>query len=265
MMCSFAVPLEPDSARQNADGDTQEKGASGRDERQTQSARKEGEEEEEEEADAGRGTTIAPRLGHVSMLTDFCFIHGRLDNRSGGDGVLLPQYIISSDRDEHIRISRWGPRRAAHIVLRYLLGSANAVSSLLVIQGPELAALLQSAVQAGKDLCSYPLLVSTDAGRIRLWSLHPDNDAALSNRDCLVVADVSSCVQAHLCVDVGVEEARGRHSGATKAGEPRRVKNFDGEINGNARAAKKSRIVISHLDVLAGAKGELHILFTVEG
>lgn len=265
MICSFAVPLEPDSARQNAEGDTQEKGARGRDERQTQSARKEGEEEEEEEADTGHDTTIPPRLGHVSMLTDFCFIHGRLDNRSGGDGVLLPQYIISSDRDEHIRISRWGPRRAAHIVLRYLLGSANAVSSLLVIQGPELAALLQSAVLADKDLCSYPLLVSTDAGRIRLWSLHPDNDAALQNRDCLVAADVSSCVQAHLCVDVGVEEARGRHSGATKAGEPRRVKKFDGEINSNARATEKSRIVISHLDVLAGAKGELHILFTVEG
>src|SRR5271169_2741062 len=56
-------------------------------------------------------------LGHVSMLTDIALIE-----RNGQN------YIITADRDEHIRISRGVPQ--AHIIERYCLGHRDFVSRL---------------------------------------------------------------------------------------------------------------------------------------
>jgi len=56
-------------------------------------------------------------LGHVSMLTDIALIE-----RNGQN------YIITADRDEHIRISRGIPQ--AHIIERYCLGHRDFVSRL---------------------------------------------------------------------------------------------------------------------------------------
>lgn len=56
-------------------------------------------------------------LGHVSMLTDILSI------RHGGK-----EYIITSDRDEHIRVSRGQPQ--AHIIERYCLGHTKFVSKM---------------------------------------------------------------------------------------------------------------------------------------
>jgi tRNA (guanine-N(7)-)-methyltransferase subunit TRM82 len=58
-------------------------------------------------------------LGHVSMLTDLAF--AKVDNRS---------YIITADRDEHIRISRGPPQ--AHIIEGFCFGHEEFVSKLCV-------------------------------------------------------------------------------------------------------------------------------------
>ena len=60
-------------------------------------------------------------LGHVSMLTDIVF--AQVDSRS---------YIITSDRDEHIRISRGQPQ--AHIIEGFCLGHEAFVSRLCLTQ-----------------------------------------------------------------------------------------------------------------------------------
>lgn len=215
---------------------------------------------------------LTPTLGHVSMLTDFCFISHRLnvDNFSAVKGH-PPSYIVSSDRDEHIRISRWGPRRAAHIALRYLLGSTNAISCLRVIQNRELRVLRQSTKEPfSSQACRYPLLISSDAGCIRLWSLGPTaNGGAAARSSCLVVIDVTKCVQAHLIVDKDVEEARGRHSSRAGAGEPNNRNKSASEIEAISKASEKQacfpRIVISHLEVLGREDGRFDLFFAIEG
>ncbi len=56
-------------------------------------------------------------LGHVSMLTDIALVerHGR-------------SYIVTADRDEHIRVSRGIPQ--AHIIENYCFGHTDFVSKL---------------------------------------------------------------------------------------------------------------------------------------
>jgi tRNA (guanine-N(7)-)-methyltransferase subunit TRM82 len=60
-------------------------------------------------------------LGHVSMLTDLAF--AKVDNKS---------YIITADRDEHIRVSRGVPQ--AHIIEGFCFGHEEFVSRLCVTQ-----------------------------------------------------------------------------------------------------------------------------------
>lgn len=58
-------------------------------------------------------------LGHVSMLTDLAF--AKVDSKS---------YIITADRDEHIRVSRGVPQ--AHIIEGFCFGHEEFVSKLCV-------------------------------------------------------------------------------------------------------------------------------------
>jgi tRNA (guanine-N(7)-)-methyltransferase subunit TRM82 len=60
-------------------------------------------------------------LGHVSMLTDL--VYAKVDNRS---------YIITADRDEHIRISRGPPQ--AHIIEGFCFGHEEFISRLCLTQ-----------------------------------------------------------------------------------------------------------------------------------
>jgi tRNA (guanine-N(7)-)-methyltransferase subunit TRM82 len=60
-------------------------------------------------------------LGHVSMLTDLA--SAKIDGRN---------YIITADRDEHIRISRGVPQ--AHIIEGFCFGHEEFVSRLCVTQ-----------------------------------------------------------------------------------------------------------------------------------
>ena len=63
-------------------------------------------------------------LGHVSMLTDLCYATREIDGKQRG-------YIITADRDEHIRVSRGPPQ--THIIEGYCLGHTEFVSKILVI------------------------------------------------------------------------------------------------------------------------------------
>ncbi|KAI4794183.1 hypothetical protein E4T45_12432 [Aureobasidium sp. EXF-8846] len=68
-------------------------------------------------------------LGHVSMLTDVQFATEDVDGKTRG-------YIITADRDEHIRISRGAPQ--AHIIEGFCLGHKDFISKICLLPDTEL-------------------------------------------------------------------------------------------------------------------------------
>ncbi|KAK4896704.1 tRNA (guanine-N(7)-)-methyltransferase non-catalytic subunit trm82 [Elasticomyces elasticus] len=68
-------------------------------------------------------------LGHVSMLTDVAYVSRNVDGRERG-------YIITADRDEHIRVSRGPPQ--SHVIEGYCLGHKEFVSKVCLIPGTDL-------------------------------------------------------------------------------------------------------------------------------
>lgn len=68
-------------------------------------------------------------LGHVSMLTDVQFATEEVDGKTRG-------YIITADRDEHIRISRGAPQ--AHIIERFCLGHKDFISKICLLPSTDL-------------------------------------------------------------------------------------------------------------------------------
>lgn len=66
-------------------------------------------------------------LGHVSLLTDLIHISLRADDQNSGS---LKNYILTADRDEHIRVSRGLPQ--AHIIEGFCLGHSEFVSTIHV-------------------------------------------------------------------------------------------------------------------------------------
>ncbi|KAE8352079.1 guanine-N(7)--methyltransferase non-catalytic subunit trm82 [Aspergillus coremiiformis] len=64
-------------------------------------------------------------LGHLSLLTDVAYVSVPLD----GNSSQKRNYILTADRDEHIRVSRY-PQ--AHIIENYCLGHTTFVSKLCV-------------------------------------------------------------------------------------------------------------------------------------
>lgn len=65
-------------------------------------------------------------LGHVSMLTDMLYATQKVDGKERS-------YIITADRDEHIRVSRGPPQ--AHIIEGYCLGHKEFISKLCSVPG----------------------------------------------------------------------------------------------------------------------------------
>jgi tRNA (guanine-N(7)-)-methyltransferase subunit TRM82 len=74
-------------------------------------------------------------LGHVSMLTDLAY--AKVDSRS---------YVITSDRDEHIRISRGQPQ--AHVIEGFCFGHEEFISKLCLTRSGLL-------VSGGGDSCLF--------------------------------------------------------------------------------------------------------------
>lgn len=63
-------------------------------------------------------------LGHVSMLTDVKFATDIVNGKTRG-------YIITADRDEHIRISRGPPQ--AHVIEQFCLGHREFISKVCLL------------------------------------------------------------------------------------------------------------------------------------
>jgi tRNA (guanine-N(7)-)-methyltransferase subunit TRM82 len=70
-------------------------------------------------------------LGHVSMLTAICV--GTVTSTSTEGKGREREYIITADRDEHIRVSRGMPQ--AHVIEGFCLGHEDFVSRLCVAPG----------------------------------------------------------------------------------------------------------------------------------
>lgn len=68
-------------------------------------------------------------LGHVSMLTDVVYAIREVGTKHRG-------YIVTADRDEHIRISRGPPQ--AHVTEGYCLGHKEYINKLCLIPGTDL-------------------------------------------------------------------------------------------------------------------------------
>ncbi|KAI9372803.1 WD40-repeat-containing domain protein [Aspergillus egyptiacus] len=66
-------------------------------------------------------------LGHVSLLTDIAFVS--ISSRDPSSAQKR-SYILSADRDEHIRVSRGPPQ--AHVIENYCLGHTSFISKLCV-------------------------------------------------------------------------------------------------------------------------------------
>lgn len=137
--------------------------------------------------DAGSGSK--PVLGHVSMVTCLAFL---------GQDTATPSSIVTCDRDEHIRISRWGKQRAAHIVQQYLLGSRSCVGAMVVIPA-------ERAEKAGLPCASRPVLITSDGGAsLHVWC-SGDDGRYVMHATCHLVADQ---LLPHVTVDAAVERRR---------------------------------------------------------
>ncbi|KAK2734603.1 tRNA (guanine-N(7)-)-methyltransferase non-catalytic subunit trm82 [Onygenales sp. PD_40] len=76
------------------------------------------------EKPAGPSFELKLLLGHVSMLTDVLSVALR------DDSGVSRSYILTADRDEHIRVSRGQPQ--SHIIQSYCLGHTAFVSKLCI-------------------------------------------------------------------------------------------------------------------------------------
>ncbi|KAI7328281.1 hypothetical protein KC315_g6728 [Hortaea werneckii] len=68
-------------------------------------------------------------LGHVSMLTDVVFATHNVEGKERG-------FILTADRDEHVRISRGPPQ--SHVIEGFCLGHEDYVSKLCIIPGTDM-------------------------------------------------------------------------------------------------------------------------------
>jgi tRNA (guanine-N(7)-)-methyltransferase subunit TRM82 len=116
-------------------------------------------------------------LGHVSMLTDLAI--ATVDNRS---------YIITADRDEHIRISRGLPQ--AHIIEGFCFGHEEFVSRLYVTRSGLLVSGGGDAHVYVWDWQSYQLrekLPLRDTA-IQYLKSRPDTSSSLKDEETFKVA-----------------------------------------------------------------------------
>ena len=141
-------------------------------------------------SDAASAQGPRPKLGHVSMITCLAFLRDASSD--------TPSTIVTCDRDEHIRLSRWGPHRAAHIVQQYLLGSRSCVGALVVVPADR-------AESAGFPCSRRPVLITSDGGAcLRAWCSDANGKYALQ-ATCHFAAEAMA---QFVCVDAAVERRR---------------------------------------------------------
>lgn len=115
-------------------------------------------------------------LAHVSMLTDIAFTI--LQDELTPDGKPR-SYILTADRDEHIRISRGPPQ--AHVIESYCLGHKEFVSKLclpspdvLVSGGGDDDIFIWDWANPGND---YKIVPLKETVKVALQKLNPSNVA----------------------------------------------------------------------------------------
>ena len=139
-------------------------------------------------------------LGHVSLLTDLAI--AEVDSEAGGR-----QYILTADRDEHIRVSRGISQ--AHVIENYCLGHREFVSKLCILPWQTTTLIAGSGEPSLKvydwqrGLCTTDLLVIDGSlGKVKDyiktegWDRSTDNLAVsgiwpvllAESRGCLLVA-----------------------------------------------------------------------------
>ncbi|OJD18919.1 hypothetical protein AJ78_01105 [Emergomyces pasteurianus Ep9510] len=110
-------------------------------------------------------------LGHVSMLTDLAYVYLCVDPES----AIPHPFIITADRDEHIRVSRGPPQ--SHVIQSYCLGHTAFVSRLCVLPWS-----MSTLISGGGD--DYILVWCWAEGRLlQKISLPIDGIIAASNED----------------------------------------------------------------------------------
>ena len=110
----------------------------------------------------GPGFQHSLLLGHVSLLTDLIIAEGNIN------GKLRP-FILTADRDEHIRVSRGIPQ--THIIHSFCLGSTEFLTKLcilpwaphILVSGDGQPSLRLWDWQTGKQIACYNILNSLGA------------------------------------------------------------------------------------------------------
>lgn len=220
---------------------------------------KESTEEAEGKDDDEDDSTHPPHVGHVSMLTDFL-----LTSFTSESPQSPTSFIITSDRDEHIRISRWGERRAGHIALRYLLGSNDAIGGLCVIEQERLKVLQKLEAPTAKKVSSLPFLISTDSSILRIWSLYKDRDAQEHSNKPLLAVDLSESLSPYIKIDAAQERNRQKSFGKGRASMKKTEIVQEAMNNLAGKVEKKQPIVICHISTITEDE-DVHISFVVDG
>ncbi|TKY87464.1 hypothetical protein EX895_003478 [Sporisorium graminicola] len=221
------------------------------------SKRDEAEVDEQDQMDSPSDASMQILLGHVSMITSLAFIPGSKETSP-------PAYIITGDRDEHIRISRWGRKRLAYVIDRYLQGSEAFVGALAVLP----------------DTDGQLRLVSSEGGRaLRVWSL-PQPGAGPSTETtfddaCLSINEFSSALAPYVLARDREErkrESKALQASSKKNKAAKRKQTADAAEQAEAKplAAQYSKdskptIVISDLIPYRDAQAEQWLLIVVEG
>ena len=210
---------------------------------------------EDDEPGSSSDLSLRPRLGHVSMLCDVAL--ALLPSSAMSYHDKEPPLIITSDRDEHIRVSRWGPERQGWIIERFLHGSKSFAGCIKPVQRRD---------ETGK--LSWVLL-SSDGGRyIRAWNYLEE---AVS-KQCFACVDVAKHMMRHVREDVlKLKRVKGPRGVPDKSMESKAE-------NGNRATAISqedeitSKLAIVQLELLTDSSEAVdkpslptHVLFRPEG
>ncbi|CBQ71266.1 conserved hypothetical protein [Sporisorium reilianum SRZ2] len=208
--------------------------------------------DEQDQMDSPDDVSMQILLGHVSMITSLAFIPAATPTSP-------PAYIITGDRDEHIRISRWGRKRLAYVIDRFLQGSEAFVGALAVLP----------------DTDGELRLVSSEGGRaLRVWTLPRPGAAASADTAfdgaCLSINELSTALAPYVLARD--REERKRESKALQASSKKnkRKQGGDDQLEAKPLAAQYSKdskptIVISDLLPYRDAEGKQWLLIVVEG
>ncbi|KAK0525314.1 Pre-mRNA-splicing factor SYF2 [Tilletia horrida] len=209
-----------------------------------------GAESDDEDGDDPQDPWASPRVGHTSML-----IAALLVGASPAPNADIARHIITADRDEHIRISRWGPVRAGWVVENYLLGSDAFVGALALLP----AEIAQATFGTPGAADGTGLLLASDGGRkIRVWN-YLDKDCKTQQ---VAAADVSAAILPHVVMKgKGVQ---GRGNKKAKNNKKATEEQIEQQEPALRFAEENSKLAIMQL-IPFEVEDQTQVLFTAEG